>query len=172
MANKPLILAPPERRELKRRLRSRALRAEDARRARVILERVQGRSVRDTATLLACSTSYVQRWTKRFRASRLSGLAAQHAGRKAAKGAARLEGRILEWTRRGPEDGSTHWSSRRLARKLGTSHMMVARAQGVKANVLFLIGKRVVVQPEALVAFRQLFVGEGPESFTFLALVA
>jgi transposase len=127
VANKRLILAPPERRELKRRLRSRSLRAEDARRARVILERAGGRSVRATAALLACSTSYVQRWTNRFHASRLSGLAAQHAGRKTKEGAAKLEARILEWTRRGPDDGSTHWSSRRLAAKLTTTHMMVAR---------------------------------------------
>jgi len=44
-----------------------------------------------------------------------------------AQGAAKLEARILEWTRRGPDDGSTQWSSRRLARKLATTHMAVAR---------------------------------------------
>ena len=39
----------------------------------------------------------------------------------------RLEARILAWTRRPPDDGSTHWSSRKLARALGINHMMVAR---------------------------------------------
>jgi len=39
----------------------------------------------------------------------------------------RLEARILAWTRRAPDDGSTHWSSRKLARALGINHMMVAR---------------------------------------------
>ena len=38
-----------------------------------------------------------------------------------------LEARILEWTRRPAPDGSTHWSSRKLAQHLGISHMMVAR---------------------------------------------
>ena len=38
-----------------------------------------------------------------------------------------LEARILEWTRRPAPDGSTHLSSRKLARYLGVSHMMVAR---------------------------------------------
>ena len=38
-----------------------------------------------------------------------------------------LEARILEWTRRAAPDGSTHWSSRKLAQHLGISHMMVAR---------------------------------------------
>ena len=127
MATKRLILTPPERMELKRRMRSRSVRAEDSKRARVILELAGGRGLRETATHLACSTSYVQRWAKRFRAERLGGLVARHPGRTAAKGAAKLEARILEWTRRGPDDGTTQWSCRRLAKKLGTTHMAVAR---------------------------------------------
>jgi transposase len=103
------------------------MRAEDSKRARVILEVAGGRGVRGTATYLACSSSYVQRWAGRFRAQRLAGLVARHQGRVAAKGAAKREARILEWTRRGPDDGSTQWSTRRLARKLGTTHMAVAR---------------------------------------------
>jgi transposase len=127
MATKRLILTPPERRGLQRRVRSRSLRTEDSKRARVILEVAGGRGVRGTATYLACSSSYVQRWTGRFRAERMAGLVARHQGRVATKGAAKLEARILEWTRRGPDDGSTQWSTRRLARKLGTTHMAVAR---------------------------------------------
>lgn len=127
VATKRLILTPPERRELQRRVRSRSARAEDSRRARVILELAKGRGLRGTATYLACSSSYVQRWARRFRAARISGLVARHKGRTAAKSAARLEARILEWTRRGPDDGSTQWSSRRLAQKLGAIHMAVAR---------------------------------------------
>jgi Homeodomain-like domain/DDE superfamily endonuclease len=72
----------------------------------------------------------VQRWTNRFRQTRLSGLVVQHRGRKARANAAALEAKVLEWTRRGPDDGSTHWSSRRLARKLGIGHMSVARIWG------------------------------------------
>jgi transposase len=122
-----LILTPEERSELQRRVRSRSLRAEDCQRARVILGVASGRGLRETAARLSCSTSYVQRWLGRFRTERLGGLVARHKGRVAAKGAAKLEARILEWTRRGPDDGSTHWSSRRLAKKLGTTHMAVAR---------------------------------------------
>jgi transposase len=122
-----LILTDPEQQELRRRVRSRSVRAEDARRARVILELAGGRGLRATATYLACSSSYVQRWAGRFRAERLAGLVARHKGRPATTGAAKLEARILEWTRRGPDDGSTQWSSRRLAKRLGTTHMAVAR---------------------------------------------
>ena len=128
MTAKRLILAPPERRELRRRIRSRRLRAEDARRARLIVELAGGTGIREAAAKLQCSTSYVQKWAARFRTERISGLVARHKGRAAAPGAAKLEARILEWTRRGPADGSTHWSSRRLAGKLGTTHMAVARA--------------------------------------------
>jgi transposase len=127
MATKRLILSPPERRELQRRVRSRSARAEDSRRARVILELAGGRGLRQTARYLACNSSYVQRWAGRFRAQRMAGLVARHQGRAAAKGAAKLEARILEWTRRGPDDGTTQWSSRRLAGKLRTSHMAVTR---------------------------------------------
>src|SRR5208283_2667967 len=116
--------------ELQRRLRSRSLRAEDSKRARVILELAGGRGLRETATYLACSTSYVQRWASRFRLERMSGLVARHQGRMAAKDAPKLEARVLEWTRRGPDDGTTQWSSRRLAKKLGTTHMTVARVWG------------------------------------------
>src|SRR6476619_2301690 len=127
MGSKRLKLSPPERRELRRRLRSRSVRCEDARRADVILRSARGQSVRAIAGALGCSTSYVQRWTNRFRQTRLSGLVAQHHGRKARANAAALEAKVLEWTRRGPDDSSTHWSSRRLARKLGLGHMSVAR---------------------------------------------
>lgn len=38
-----------------------------------------------------------------------------------------MEARILAKTRQKPRDGSTHWSTRKLAAELGVSHMMVAR---------------------------------------------
>ena len=100
MAFKRLKLSPPERRELSRRLRSRSVRCEDARRADVILRSARGQSVREIAGALRCSTSYDQRWTNRFRQTRLSGLVAQHRGRKARANAAALEAKVLEWTRR------------------------------------------------------------------------
>src|ERR1039458_6576260 len=127
MASKQLILTKLSRMERQRRVRSRSVRADDSKRARVILELAGGRGLRGTATYLACSTSYVQRWAGRFRSERLGGLIARHQGRAASKAAAKLEARILEWTRRGPDDGTTQWSSRRLAKKLGTTHMAVAR---------------------------------------------
>ena len=90
---------------------------EDVRRAQVILNRPEGVSGRGVATLLGFSTSYVQRWTKRFKEARLGGLLALRKGRRSSQDAAKREARIFEWTRRSPDDGTTHWSSPRLTAK-------------------------------------------------------
>jgi transposase len=71
---------------------------EDVRRAQVILKRAEGVSVRGVATLLGCSTSYVQRLTKRFKEARLGGLLALYKGRRSSQNAAKRAARILEWT--------------------------------------------------------------------------
>jgi transposase len=113
--------------ELRDRLRSRTLPAEDVRRARLILLLTQGKSYLTIRRLLGCNANYISRWKGRFAAERLAGLYSRHNGRLADKRTPALEARILASTRRPPPDGSTHWSSRKLARRLGISHMMVAR---------------------------------------------
>jgi hypothetical protein len=47
--------------------------------------------------------------------------------RKVHKRTPALQAKILEAARKPPTDGSTHWSTRKLAEHVGTSHMMVAR---------------------------------------------
>jgi transposase len=77
--------------------------------------------------VLGCNSNYISRWKGRFETERLAGLYSHYRGRAVEKRTPALEAKILEWTRRPPPDGSTHWSSRKLARHLGISHMMVAR---------------------------------------------
>src|SRR5579863_10318207 len=120
-------LTPSERTELRDRLRSRTLPAEDVRRARLILLLAQGKSYLAIRDVLGCNPNYISRWKGRFEAERLAGLYSHHPGRAVKKRTLALEARILEWTRRPAPDGSTHWSSRKLAQHLGISHMMVAR---------------------------------------------
>jgi len=120
-------LTPSERRELRDRLRSRTLLAEDVRRARLILLLAQGKSYLAIRQVLGCNPNYISRWKGRFEAERLAGLYSHHPGRAVEKRTPALEAKILEWTRRPAPDGSTHWSSRKLAQHLGISHMMVAR---------------------------------------------
>jgi transposase len=108
-------------------MRSRTLPAEDVRRARLILLLARGQSYLAIRQVLGCNPNYISRWKGRFEAERLAGLYSHHFGRAVEKRTPALEARILEWTRRPAPDGSTHWSSRKLARHLGISHMMVAR---------------------------------------------
>jgi len=121
----PLTL--PERRELERRVATRRGRADEARRARCILLTAAGVPWSDIRRQLDCSDSYIARWTGRFAQERLAGLYSRHRGQPATVLTPKLEARILDLTRRGPTDGTTHWSTRRLGKQLGVSHMMVAR---------------------------------------------
>ena len=120
-------LTPSERTELKDRMRSRTLPAEDVRRARLILLLAEDKSYSAIRHVLGCNPNYISRWKGRFETERLAGLYSHYRGRAVEKRTPALEAKILEWTRRPPPDGFTHWSSRKLARHLGISHMMVAR---------------------------------------------
>src|SRR4051794_4190519 len=122
-------LTKNERVELQRQASARNGRADSARRARLILLLAHGHTWAEIRVKLDCSDSYIDRWSKRFAADRLSGLFARHAGRERYKVTDRIEARVLAWTsKRKPSDGSTHWSSRKLAAELGDiSHMTVSR---------------------------------------------
>ena len=122
-----LVLSTAEREELEAHVRSRKLRADDVRRARLVLMLAKGASYTAIQTALGCDSAFVARWKRRFLDERLAGLFSRHQGRAVQKRTPRLEARILDWTRRPPPDGSTHWTTRKLARHLGTSHMMVTR---------------------------------------------
>src|SRR6516162_412408 len=139
MKNHVLHLTASEDQELKMRLRSRTLPAEDVRRARLILMLSQGQSYLEIRQALGCNGNYISRWKQRFREQRLAGLYARHPGRAVEKRTPKLEARILAWTRKSPSDGSTHWTTRKLARQLGINHMMVAR-----------VWKRAGLQPHRL----------------------
>jgi len=105
----------------------RSLRAEDHRRARLILLLDAGRPYTEIQEILSCGATYVSRWKQRFLAGRIGGLFSRHPGRAVQKGRPQLEARILAWTRRKPTDGSTHWSVRKLAQQLGLPKTTVAR---------------------------------------------
>jgi len=123
-----LILSEAEHRELSQRAASRAGRADDARRARLVLLLAAGQTWAAVREKLDCNDAFIARWSRRFEAERLAGLFSRHAGQGPSTLTPKLEARILEWTvKRKPADGSTHWSTRKLAGQLGLSHMMVAR---------------------------------------------
>jgi len=135
-------LSETESTELQRRASARTERAESARHARLILLLADGLTWAEIRAKLDCSDSYIDRWSKRFVADRLAGLFARHAGRERYKVTDRLEARVLaRTTKHKPADGSTHWSTRKLAAELGDgiSHMTVARIwakHGIKPHRL------------------------------------
>ena len=127
MSPPSVTLRRAERIELERRAHSRAGRADEARVARVLLLLAAGATYREVAAKVDCSEPFISKWKQRFGAERLAGLYARHAGRPTTVLTPRVEARILNWTRKPPTDGSTQWSTRRLATALGVHHMMVAR---------------------------------------------
>ena len=127
MKGQSMKVTKKERAELERRAKARAGRADEARIARVLLLLVEGLTYKEIAERVDCSEPFIAKWKKRFLAERLAGLYVRHEGRPATVLTPKMEARILNWTRKKPTDGSTHWSTRRLAKKLGIHHMMVAR---------------------------------------------
>ena len=122
-----LTLTPDERTDLERQVRSRKRRAEEVRRAQVILMLADGESFATITAAVGCYPDYVSRWKQRFEVDRVAGLRAKYRGQPPRLRTAALEARVLAKTRQAPPDGSTHWSTRKLGQWLGISHMLVAR---------------------------------------------
>src|ERR1700759_19052 len=106
---------------------SRTMKAGEVRRAKVILRLASGQSYRAIMKQESCSQVFIARWKERFFKERLAGLYARHRGKIVSEAIIAQEARILRTTKQAPPDGSTHWSTRRLAEHLGVSHSRVAR---------------------------------------------
>src|SRR6267142_2810796 len=124
----PFVISPPERRELAKMANSRSARSEDGRRARIVLDLGRGLSLRAISGSERCSVNTVRLWRNRFREDRLAGLYSRHRGRQPTPGREKLEARIIDWTLHGkPSGGATQWSTRSLARELGTTQTHVSQ---------------------------------------------
>src|SRR6476646_8421031 len=106
---------------------SRTIKAGEVRRAKVILRLAAGQPYRAIMKQEGCSQDFIARWKERFVKERLAGLYARHRGKIVSEGIVGQETRILKATKQAPPDGSTHWSTRKLAGHLGVSHSRVAR---------------------------------------------
>ena len=122
-----LDLAPEERSELEAMVRSRTLAAGLVQRARVILAIADGESYTALGTRLEVSSTTLTRWRKRFEQHRLAGL---HDAARSGRGdriSPAVEARILALTQQPPPKPYTHWTTRRMADRLGINHMSVHR---------------------------------------------
>ena len=124
-----IILTADERETLQRLSRAGRGRADLARRARIILRLADGASYLEIERGLGESSRTIGKWKRRFLEARASGLDGRYRGNTPTVLTPRLEARIVAWTRKPPTDGSTHWSTRTLAKALKlSSHTFVQRA--------------------------------------------
>src|SRR6218665_3778208 len=101
--------------ELRQQANGRSVRADLARRARLILLLAEGLTWIAIRAKLDCNDSYIALWTKRFAADFWAGFFSGHAGPQPYRVPNPLEALVLaRRTKQNPADGSTHWSTRKL----------------------------------------------------------
>jgi transposase len=122
-----VVLSEDQQLELSRIAQSRSLPAGYVFRARLILMLAEGASFSTITERLGTTAPTISRWKQRFVAAGLDGLDTSHPGQSASVLTPKLRARILSATRKAPNDGSTHWSCRKLAAALGVSRDAVHR---------------------------------------------
>jgi hypothetical protein len=110
-----------------------------------------GESYSTIEAVVPCCRDYINRWRRRFLADGLDGLRARYLGQQPRVLTPALEARILEHTRQRPPDGSTHWSTRTLARVLKIGHTMVPERQEA---LIVTLATDAVLWPEVWVTWR------------------
>jgi len=115
-----------EKRYLERVVRSPAAAVRDVLRARIVLLAAEGLTNGEVARRMGCNINTARLWRNRFRALGLRGLSeAEGRGRKPVYDVEK-QAEIIAATLTAPEN-ATHWSARRLARKVGVSKSTVHR---------------------------------------------
>src|SRR5712691_3228440 len=120
-----LAITPEEKQDLERWAQSRTLPAGDVFRARLLLALAAGKSYRQIESGMQTSAATIARWRMRFEQEGLAGLEARHRGSRPRR--ATVQARVIRRVQQKPNDGSTHWSCRKLAHELGLSKSTVQR---------------------------------------------
>src|SRR5713226_8434605 len=122
-----LAITPEEKQDLERWAQSRTLPAGDVFRARLLLALAAGKSYRQIESGMQTSAATIARWRMRFEQEGLAGLEARHRGSRPRRATAAVQARVIRRVQQKPNDGSTHWSCRKLAHELGLSKSTVQR---------------------------------------------
>ena len=123
-----ITLSADERAELEQMTQSRTLPAGDVFRARLVLMLADGLPYRTIQERLNTTAPTISRWKDRFEKQRVAGLLeVRHPGQKPSVITPALQAKVLEASRRKPNDGSTHWSCRKMAKHLKISKDTVQR---------------------------------------------
>ena len=127
-----IVLTPEENRQLKKNVSSGKTPIQLVDRSKMILLAHQGFTNKDIAGKLHTDVIKVARWRNRFAEDRHDGIAknrprgSNHGG-KSSRTQARLRSRIIKKTMETKPEGATHWSTRLMAKELGTTHSFVNR---------------------------------------------
>ena len=122
-----LDLTEAERGELTVWSRSKTLPARDVLVAKLILALADGKSYSRIEAELQTSRPTIARWKARFDRDRMAGLEERRKGSKPRTVTPEVQARVLRKTTQKPDDGSTHWSCRKMARALRLSKSTVQR---------------------------------------------
>ncbi len=139
-ATMSLMLTPAERQQLVQVLRQTTLAHGIARRVQVILRLADGETYATIGAALGVTDRFIAIWKRRYAEGGILALAdAPRAGRGHGLSAA-LEAKIVDVTQHtSPPAPLTHWTTRRLGKKLGVSH-----------NTIALVWRRAGLQPHRL----------------------
>ncbi len=122
-----LRLSPDERLLLTGLLRATTVSAGLVRRARVILALADGESYAAIAAAQGVTDTYIARWKRRVVEGGLPALGDLPRSGRPDRLDPRIEANILATTRTPPPAPFTHWTTRRMAKLIGVSHVTVHR---------------------------------------------
>jgi len=134
-----ITLTDEDRATLERWSRSRSTEARLVERARIVLLAAEGRENKDIAAELHITRATVGRWRDRFADRGIAGIEKDASrGGRPPKARDDLVQKIIQMTTRQKPTDATHWSTRTLAKALGTNRSMVSRvwqANGLKPHL-------------------------------------
>lgn len=122
-----LVLSADDRRILTGMLRATTLSVGLVRRARVMLALADGQSYAQIAATVGVTDAFIARWKKRVVEGGLPALGDRPRSGRPDRLDPRVEAKILAKTQEPPPAPFTHWTTRRMARLIGVSHVTVHR---------------------------------------------
>jgi len=123
----PLVLSAPVRAELEALTRSTRTPAGLVQRARLILALAEGTTYAELTARWGVAATSISRWKQRFAVRGIAGLQDAPRSGRPDRLAPAVEARILGLTQQPPPAPVTHWSVRRMARRVGVSPATVQR---------------------------------------------
>ena len=123
-----ITVTDEERKTLERWARGRSAPVRLMQRAKIVLMAAEGHDNKDIAAALGASRQLVGRWRNRHAAKGIAGIEKDAPGRgRKATVRDSLATKIIEMTTQAKPPNATHWSTRTLAKALGTNRSMVQR---------------------------------------------